>query len=32
LANSKSDWFKGDFRLGFTISRHFFVAPKKAKR
>ena len=31
LANSKSDWFKGDFRLGFTISRHFFVAPKKAK-
>jgi hypothetical protein len=31
LLDSRADWFKGGFRLGFTISRHFMFKQKKKK-
>jgi hypothetical protein len=31
LLDSRANWLKGDFRLGFTISRHFMFKAKKKK-
>jgi hypothetical protein len=31
LSNTQSDWGKGQFRLGFTISRMFSFSPKEKK-
>jgi hypothetical protein len=31
LLDSRADWLNGDFRLGFTISRHFMFKEKKKK-
>jgi hypothetical protein len=31
LLDSRADWLKGGFRLGFTISRHFMFKQKKKK-
>jgi Membrane bound beta barrel domain (DUF5777) len=32
LVNTKSNWLQGQFKLGFTISRHFYFRSKKEKK